>query len=167
MDERSGKERFHRILFGGTLSPETLAVLYLWMAIRKTFAQKALGPLETRVMEIVWAEGESSVNDMVKRLERSLAYTTVMTTLDRLFKKGLLTRRKLNRAFRYAARLSRTEWSQRRTGEFVADFMSGTQQCGAMLVSCLVDAVGQYDHTLLDELERKVRARRQELRRKA
>ena len=49
-----------------------------------------LGPLEIRVMEVLWTAGQSSVRDVVEKLERKLAYTTVMTTLDRLFKKGML-----------------------------------------------------------------------------
>ena len=53
-----------------------------------------LGPLEVAVMEILWQRGESAVRDVVDRLERPLAYTTVMTTLDRLYKKALLDRRK-------------------------------------------------------------------------
>ena len=48
-----------------------------------------LGPLEIQVMEVVWGSGESSVRDVVEKLDSKLAYTTVMTTLDRLFKKGL------------------------------------------------------------------------------
>src|SRR5438128_8928980 len=49
-----------------------------------------LGPLEITVMEILWQRGESNVRDVAEKLDRPLAYTTVMTTLDRLFKKGLL-----------------------------------------------------------------------------
>ena len=65
----------------------------------------ALGPLEITVMELLWEEGESSVHDVVPKLARPLAYTTVMTTLDRLYKKGLLDRRKSERAFVYSPRL--------------------------------------------------------------
>ena len=57
-----------------------------------------LGPLEVTVMEILWARGEANVRDVVDRLHRPLAYTTIMTTLDRLYKKGLLARRKSDRA---------------------------------------------------------------------
>src|ERR1017187_10297071 len=64
--------------------------------------QEALGHLELKVMEILSAHGESNVRDVVQRLVRPLAYTTVMTTLDRLFKKRLLVRRKWERAFLYA-----------------------------------------------------------------
>ena len=101
----------------------------------------------------------------MQRIERPLAYTTVMTTLDRLFKKGLLERRKSERAFLYSARLSRGQWEQKRAGEFVTGFLNGSLRSGATLISGLIDAVGQYDAALLDELERKIRSRRRELRR--
>ena len=128
-----------------------------------------MGHLEITVMGIVWAHGESSVHDVVAKLPRSLAYTTVMTTLDRLFKKGLLDRRKSDRAFLYAPRLTRAEWERKRAGDFLAEFLAGPQPSGDLLISCLVDAVGEQDAALLDELERKIRVKRKELdrRRKA
>ncbi len=125
--------------------------------------QQPLGPLEIAVMEILWNRGESNVHDVVDRLGRPLAYTTVMTTLDRLYKKGLLRRRKFERAFVYDARLSRLEWEQKRAGEFMAGFLDGPHAAGELLISCLVEAVGQKDEALLDELERKIRLKRKEL----
>src|SRR3954466_14732359 len=101
-----------------------------------------LGPLEIATMEILWSRGESAVRDVVDRLERPLAYTTIMTTLDRLYKKGLLARRKFERAFLYTPRLSRVEWDQRRAGEFVAGFLASRKPEPGLLISCLVDAVG-------------------------
>ncbi len=129
----------------------------------------ALGPLEIAVMEILWAQGESNVHDVIEKLDRPLAYTTVMTTLDRLYKKGLLSRHKSERAFLYSTRQTRQEWEQKRAGEFVAGFLNGPQAAGEMLISCLVEAVGQKNAALLDELERKIRVKRKELgdRRKA
>jgi predicted transcriptional regulator len=130
---------------------------------------EALGPLEIAVMEILWAHGEGNVHDVAQRVGRPLAYTTVMTTLDRLYKKGLLERRKAERAFLYLPRFSRSEWEHKRTGEFVAGFLATPATSGELLVSCLVDAVGRYDEALLDQLERKIRSKRKELyrRRKA
>jgi predicted transcriptional regulator len=129
----------------------------------------ALGPLEIAVMEILWERGESNVHDVIERLGRPLAYTTIMTTLDRLYKKGLLSRHKSERAFLYSTRQTRLEWEHKRAGEFVAGFLNGPQAAGEMLISCLVEAVGQKDAALLDELERKIRVKRKELgdRRKA
>jgi len=117
-----------------------------------------LGPLEVAVMETVWTQGEGNVRDVIDRLGRPLAYTTVMTTLDRLYKKGLLARRKSDRAFLYTAALTREEWEQKRAGDFVAGFLSPE-----LLISCLVEAVGQHDKALLDDLERKIRLKRKEL----
>ena len=123
-----------------------------------------LGPLETQLMEILWTRGESNVHDVVSELAaQKRAYTTVMTTLDRLFKKGLLERRKAERAFIYSPRFSRQEWENHRAGDMVARFLSGPQSSSSELVSCLVDAVAQRDEALLDELEKKIKLRRREL----
>ena len=123
----------------------------------------ALGPLEIAVLEILWEHGESNVHDVIEKLGRPLAYTTIMTTLDRLYKKGLLDRHKSERAFLYSTRQTRREWEQKRAGEFMADFLNGHQSNGEMLISCLVEAVGQKDEALLDELERKIRLKRKAL----
>jgi predicted transcriptional regulator len=107
-----------------------------------------LGHLECKVMEILWARGECSVRDVVDRLARPLAYTTVMTTLDRLFKKGMLDRRKEERAFVYVPQLSRNEWELKRADT---------------LISCLVDSAGGQNAALLDSLEDRIRLKRIEL----
>ncbi len=122
-----------------------------------------LGHLEITVMEILWERGESNVRDVAERLGRPLAYTTVMTTLDRLFKKGLLNRRKSDRAFFYSPRLSHREWEHKRADEFIAGFLAGRQRSSELLISCLVEAVGQHDEALLNELERKIKLRRKDL----
>lgn len=130
---------------------------------RELLRQTALGRLEAGVMEIVWARGESSVRDVVRKIGRPLAYTTVMTTLDRLFKKGLLARHKSDRAFLYAPRVSREEWERRRANDFVEGFLAGRQTSREALLSCLMDAVGHYDEELLEDLEKRIRLKRKEL----
>ncbi len=127
------------------------------------YDQVALGPLETNVMDILWARGRSNVRDVVQDLSRPLAYTTVMTTLDRLFKKGMLRRDKLDRAFFYVPVFSREQWEQTRAGLLVSKFLSGPKSSGELLISCLVDAVGKRDEALLDELERQISLKRREL----
>jgi predicted transcriptional regulator len=133
------------------------------LAGRNRAAPSPLGHLEITVMEILWDRGESNVHDVVQKLHRPLAYTTVMTTLDRLFKKGLLARHKAERAFVYSPRLSRREWEHKRAGDFVAGFFASREPSSELLISCLVEAVGQQDEALLDELERKIRMKRKEL----
>jgi len=123
----------------------------------------ALGTLELSVMEILWSHGESTVRDVIACLARPLAYTTVMTTLDRLFKKDFLDRYKSERAFRYSPRCSRDDWERRRADSLLAGFLCRPEPSRDLLISCLVEAVGQYDEALLDDLEKKIRAKRKEL----
>ena len=70
------------------------------------------GELEQRVMELLWTATEPmSVADVHATLtqERELAYTTVMTVLDRLAKKDLVDRELVNRAWQYTPRSSQAE----------------------------------------------------------
>lgn len=122
-----------------------------------------LGSLELELMEIVWSRGDGNVRDVASKLERPLAYTTVMTTLDRLYKKGLLKREKVERAFVYSARMPREVWERRRAGSLIARFLSGPCPSRELLVSCLLDAVGDRDAAVLDELEKEIRKKRKEL----
>ena len=129
--------------------------------------QPMLGPLEIQVMEVLWAAGQCSVRDVVEQLDRKLAYTTVMTTLDRLFKKGVLDRQKSERAFLYTTRLSHQDWERQRAGNLVARLLAGSQPSRELLLSSLVEAVGRHDVALLEELEVKIRTKRRELSRRS
>jgi predicted transcriptional regulator len=129
---------------------------------KRSAPQSPLGHLETGVMDVMWTSGESNVRDVAEKLDRPLAYTTVMTTLDRLYKKGMLERRKSERAFLYSPRLSRKDWERQRAGELVAGFLAGPKQSGELLISCFLDQVGR-DAGMLDELERKIKIKRKQL----
>jgi predicted transcriptional regulator len=122
-----------------------------------------LGSLERDVLARVWERGESSVRDVCARLEPTVAYTTIMTTMDRLFKKGLLSRRKVGRAFVYHATATRDELE----GAVAAELVQGLLQRGGSeplpVLSSLVDAVSDRDRALLDELERLIREKRREV----
>jgi predicted transcriptional regulator len=122
-----------------------------------------LGSLEFRLMQILWSRGESNVRDVIRQLDRPLAYTTVMTTLDRLYKKGLLDRRMPERTFLYSARMSREEWERNRAGSLVAGFLAGPPPARELLLSSFLEAVGQHDAELLDELEKRIRQKRKDL----
>jgi predicted transcriptional regulator len=126
----------------------------------------SLGRLEFCLMQILWSRGESNVRDVILQLDRPLAYTTVMTTLDRLYKKGLLERRMPERAFLYSAKISREEWERHRAGSILASLFAGPLPARELLVSSFLDAVGQHDAQLLDELEKKIRQKRKELNRR-
>jgi predicted transcriptional regulator len=124
-----------------------------------------MGHLEFTVMETLWERGKGSVHDVLGWLHRPLAYNTVMTTLDRLYKKGLLDRRKQDRAYLYSPNLSRLEWQQKQAEDLVSSYLTETRPAANLLLSCLVHAVGQHDAALLDDLEKLIRAKRLELER--
>lgn len=125
------------------------------------------GHLEEEVMDILWSCVEANVRDVVEKLERQLAYTTVMTTLDRLYKKGLLARRKESRAFIYSPRMTKGDWERERASGLVAQFLSGPEQGRELLLSTFLDAMGDLDEQLLEELEKKIRAQRRKLLRRS
>lgn len=125
-----------------------------------------LGPLEREVMEIIWRwrKREVSVRDIYLAFKERLAYTTLMTTLDRLHKKGLLERRKDGRAFRYSPRLSPQEFERSVAREVIDTLLGGGAQGVEPVLACIVEAVSERDRALLDDLDRLIKEKRRELR---
>lgn len=130
-------------------------------------ASIALGKLERQVLNEAWKRGELSVRDVYVTFEEKIAYTTLMTTLDRLHKKRLLDRRKDGRAFLYVPAMSREEF-EHGIREDVIDGLLGSGAEGVEpVLACIVDTVSERDRELLDELDRLVQEKKRELRRKA
>jgi predicted transcriptional regulator len=133
-----------------------------WSTARPDLATSTgqLGPLERRVLEALWTrETPATVRDLTLAFPDA-AYTTLMTTLDRLYRKGVLARRKTGRAFEYQPRLARSAFEHARAADAFRQALDRTGGSLAPLVSCLIDAVGDRDRELLDELEALVSARR-------
>ena len=119
-----------------------------------------IGPLERRVLEVLWrAESPASVRDLLPSFPGA-AYTTLMTTLDRLHRKGLLTRIRRGRAFAYAPLLTRAAFDSARAAEALSGVLQGDPQTLGSVMSFFVDAVSARDRELLDELESLVQSRR-------
>lgn len=115
-------------------------------------------------MDVIWARGWQSVavadvlGVLVKR--REIAYTTVMTTLVRLHEKGILERTLQGKRYLYTPVLSRQEFLQTTAREVLENLgASGVKESLAMLVQ----TVSSSDSESLDELERLIRRRREEL----
>ena len=126
-----------------------------------------LGHLELSILEILWQKGESAVRDIIVHLndgeDTPRAYTTAMTTLDRLYKKKILSRRKVDRAFFYSPLLSREEFDRRRAQNLISGLLAVPGFSSDLLISCLVDAVDQHEPGMLDDLEEEIRKKRKEL----
>ena len=121
---------------------------------------RALGTLEERVMRILWRGGSLSVREVNQRLsEDTLAYTTVMTTMDRLYKKGLLGRSKEGVAYIYTAALTRDEYQERLVGATVSGLMTKNGDASPVLAA-FVDAAADLDEENLARLEALIAERR-------
>jgi len=130
-------------------------------------ASLALGKLERQVLDEAWSRREVSVRDIYLAFEERIAYTTLMTTLDRLYKKRLLERRKDGRAFLYSPALTREEF-EHGIREDVIDGLLGQGAEGIQpVLACIVDTVTERDRELLDELERLVKEKKRELERES
>ncbi|HEY4658623.1 MAG TPA: BlaI/MecI/CopY family transcriptional regulator [Gemmatimonadaceae bacterium] len=126
-----------------------------------------LGSLERAVMAVVWEQPEVTVRDVHARLTRSVAYTTVMTTLDRLYKKGLVQRTRIGRAFVYSAAQTREELEAAVAGGVLRGLLTNGSGAALPILSNLVEAVGRQDGAvdLLNELEKIVRDKRERMER--
>ena len=123
----------------------------------------SLGELELKVMIEVRRLGETSVAKVNRAMNDAYAYTTVMTTLDRLFKKGLLARRKEGRAFLYTAKYSPEEMERTIAEDIIGSLFETSSGHVEPVLACIVDSVSDRDRLLLDELERLIREKRLEL----
>jgi predicted transcriptional regulator len=122
-------------------------------------AGHVLGELETAVMELLWREAGMTVNQVEERLQqrRQIAHTTVLTTLDRMHRKGYLTREKRGKAFVYAPRYTREEFVRGLAQEVLGALLGGL---GEPVLSTFVELVGE-DEAKLERLEELIRRKRE------
>ena len=121
-----------------------------------------LGPLEVQLLRWLWQRGNGTVREVLEAGDVDGAYTTLMTTLDRLHKKGLLTREAEGRAFRYYPSQTENQFN----GEIVRNairHMLDASETGMAPMSFLVEAISEHDRTLLDQLEREIERKRRQL----
>ena len=85
-------------------------------------------PLELECLSALWTLGEGNVQAVRERLagKRALAYTTVMTMLDRLAHKQIVSRRKVGRSFVYTPVVTRDEVRRRAVHDLVESLFDGS-----------------------------------------
>ena len=116
---------------------------------------RGFGDLEGPIMDRVWARAAAvTVRELFDELsaERPIAYTTVMSTMDNLHRKGWLARAKDGRAYRYTATASREEYSARLMQEALAD--GGDVE---VVLGHFVEQIGSGESDALRSVLRKLR----------
>jgi predicted transcriptional regulator len=121
-----------------------------------------LGPFEQRLLRKVWRHGSATVRELLADGELHQAYTTVMTTVDRLYKKGLLDRVAEGKAFRYTP-CHAFEQLQRVTALDSIRQLLGSGDTSSLALSYLVEALSEHDAQLLDDLQSLIELKRREL----
>jgi predicted transcriptional regulator len=118
-----------------------------------------LGELESQVLDVVWLMKSATVREVKEKLtlKRNIAYTTVMTTMDRLHEKGFLTRTKRGKGYVYAPRVSRQEVGKSVMKKWLRNML---RAFGEPSMSCLVEAIREVDSRKLEELARLIEEER-------
>ena len=119
-----------------------------------------LGELESAVMEILWADSGQTVNEVEEQLrtKRDIAHTTVLTTLDRMYRKGYLLREKQAKAYVYSPRYTREQFGRTMAQEVLGALIGHSAETA---LSTFVDLISN-DPGGLDQLEAKIREKRQQ-----
>lgn len=122
---------------------------------------RLLGHREACIMEVLWGQKNVSVRDILRAIskEEDLAYTTVLTITDRLWKKGLLDRHKDGKTYYYTPKSSKESFVNsclRRVFDCFAPDMNRAA------LSHFVDSLATSQPELLNELEQMLRERGEE-----
>ena len=122
-------------------------------------------PSSGKCWRSLWSHGSATVRELLADGNIRQAYTTVMTTMDRLYKKGLLDRVAEGRAFRYTPRHTSEELQRVTALESIRQLL-GSGDASSLPLSYLVEALSTHDAQLLDELQLLVERKRRELQRR-
>ncbi len=121
-----------------------------------------LGPFEQQLLRELWTRGSATVREMLSDAHLHQAYTTVMTTMDRLYKKGILDRVAEGRAFRYTPRITSEELQRGAALDGIRQLMA-SNDTSSLPLSYLVEALSAHDAQLLDEMQLLIERKRREL----
>jgi predicted transcriptional regulator len=126
------------------------------MRPRDTRRGRELPDLELACLRILWHSGDLNVHEVRRLLrpQRELAYTTVMTVLDRLTRKGAASRRKVGRAHLYHAEIPREDARERAVERLLEVYFDGSRASlitflGATPPVAQAAAAASFDESLL------------------
>lgn len=114
------------------------------------------GPLEAKIMDILWNDVEMTIKDVQRVLdqEKVTNFNTVMTVMNRLVDKGILQKRPEGRSSLYKPVQSRIEFLSEQSKEMTTELMG---EFGNVVVSHMLDALEDVDDGLVAKLEQKIK----------
>lgn len=116
------------------------------------------GELEEEVMNILWEKGSGTVREVREALNKDLAHTTVMTILDRLYKKGFLKREKEGKGYRYFPVVSKREFEKIVAEKVLTDILASNPDTAIAAFEGTLEKLPEEEiKRLKDVLEKKIR----------
>ena len=114
------------------------------------------GPLEAKIMDILWNDVEMTIKEVQQVLEKEKTtnFNTVMTVMNRLVEKGILQKRPKGRSSLYKPVLSRSAFLNTQSKEMTNELMD---EFGTVVVSHMLDALEEVDDDLVAKLEQKIK----------
>ncbi|WP_128103895.1 MULTISPECIES: BlaI/MecI/CopY family transcriptional regulator [Paenibacillus] len=114
------------------------------------------GPLEAKIMDILWARPGSSIREVQAALEKDkdVNFNTVMTVMNRLVDKGLLGKSQKGRTSLYQPVQSKEEFMNNQSKELSHELVD---EFGALALNHMLDALEEADSSLIERLEQKIK----------
>jgi len=124
--------------------------------INESGLNRFFGPLEAKIMDILWNDVEMTIKDVqqVLDLEKMTNFNTVMTVMNRLVEKGILEKRAEGRSSLYKPLQTRAEFLSEQSKEMTNELMD---EFGNVVVSHMLDALEDVDDDLVAKLEQKIK----------
>lgn len=124
--------------------------------INESGLNRFFGPLESKIMDILWNESEMTIKDVQQILEKEKPtnFNTVMTVMNRLVEKRILQKRAEGRSSLYNPVLSRAEFLNTQSKEMTNELMG---EFGNVVVSHMLDVLEEADDDLVAKLEQKIK----------
>lgn len=128
-----------------TVSEGNNSVIKGWLHQLKRSRTPSLGQRELNALDVVWAKGQCSAQDVLDELDDDVSLSTVQSTLERLHRKTLVQRTKSGRAFLYQAKVTRSELISSLIHDISDDF--GAEDGTALIVG-FIDFLASTDPDL-------------------
>lgn len=130
--------------------------------INESGLNRFFGPLEAKIMDILWNDVEMTIKDVQQVLdkEKMTNFNTVMTVMNRLVEKGILEKRAEGRSSLYKPIQSRVEFLSEQSKEMTNELMD---EFGNVVVSHMLDALEDVDDDLVAKLEQKIKELKKEM----
>ncbi len=114
------------------------------------------GPLEAKILELLWEGEELSIKEVQQRLEveKKVNFNTVMTVMKRLVDKGVLQKRTKGRTSFFKPIQSRDEFFEAQSKKLTENLLD---EFGGVVITHMLDSLTDVDEKLMDQLEQKLK----------